>query len=37
VIDNTTARAVAQYSYPGGGRPHGVFYDLLPPNSHYVT
>ncbi|HEX2274063.1 MAG TPA: beta-propeller fold lactonase family protein, partial [Acidimicrobiales bacterium] len=37
VIDNTTLRAVDHYPYPGGGRPHGVFYDLLPPNYHYAT
>jgi len=32
VIDNWTARSVAHYPYPGGGRPHGVYYDPLPPN-----
>ncbi len=37
VIDNRTLRAVDQYPYPGGGRPHGVFYDLLPPNYNYRT
>jgi YVTN family beta-propeller protein len=31
VIDNTTAQFVTHYPYPGGGRPHGVFYDPLPP------
>lgn len=30
VIDNTAAGLVAHYPYPGGGRPHGVFYDPLP-------
>jgi YVTN family beta-propeller protein len=32
VIDNRTVRAVDHYPYPGGGRPHGVFYDLLLPS-----
>ena len=32
VIDNTTAKLVAHHAYPGGGRPHGVFYDPLPPS-----
>ena len=27
VIDNTTAKVVAIYPYPDGGRPHGVFYE----------
>jgi YVTN family beta-propeller protein len=27
VIDNGTLRVVTTYAYPGGGRPHGVFYD----------
>jgi YVTN family beta-propeller protein len=27
VIDNLTAVEVARYSYPGGGRPHGLFYE----------
>ena len=31
VIDNTTAAFLTHYPYPGGGRPHGVFYDPLPP------
>lgn len=30
VIDNVTARPVAHHPYPGGGRPHGVFFDPLP-------
>lgn len=34
VIDNRSRRRVAHYPYPGGGTPHGVFYDLLPPNYH---
>ncbi len=32
VIDNTTASFVRLYAYPSGGRPHGVYYDPLPPN-----
>lgn len=31
VIDNTIGTSVGHYPYPGGGRPHGVFYDPLPP------
>lgn len=27
VIDNETAVEVARYPYPGGGRPHGLFYE----------
>lgn len=27
VVDNRTAQVVATYAYPGGGRPHGVFYE----------
>lgn len=27
VVDNLTAQVVATYTYPGGGRPHGVFYE----------
>ncbi len=27
VIDNRTAAEVASYPYPGGGRPHGLFYE----------
>ncbi len=27
VVDNLTAQVVATYAYPGGGRPHGVFYE----------
>ncbi len=37
VIDNWTLRTVDHYPYPGGGRPHGVFYDLLPPNWRGAT
>ncbi|MCA1691403.1 MAG: hypothetical protein LC733_04055 [Actinobacteria bacterium] len=32
VIDNPSATFVTHYAYPGGGRPHGVLYDPLPPN-----
>ncbi len=32
VIDNVTATFLRLYPYPGGGRPHGVFYDPLPPD-----
>ena len=27
VVDNRTAQVIATYAYPGGGRPHGVFYE----------
>jgi hypothetical protein len=27
VIDNEAAEVVADYPYPGGARPHGVFYE----------
>jgi len=27
VIDHETREAVAHYAYPGGGRPHGIFYE----------
>lgn len=27
VVDNSEAAVVAVYSYPGGARPHGVFYE----------
>jgi YVTN family beta-propeller protein len=28
VVDNRARTVVASYAYPGGGRPHGVFYEL---------
>jgi YVTN family beta-propeller protein len=27
VVDNQTGAVVATYAYPGGGRPHGIFYE----------
>jgi YVTN family beta-propeller protein len=27
VVDNQAASVVATYAYPGGGRPHGIFYE----------
>ncbi len=30
VIDNATRKLVAMYPYPGGGRPHGVYWEARP-------